>query len=87
VRKLSTGKAGPGGTCLSSQLQREVSNGRITVQADLDKKQDCISKIITTKRVGGIEQAVEHLPSKYEALSSKPQVCQKKKVKMLHFTL
>jgi hypothetical protein len=41
-----------------------VQNLRITVQADLDRKQDPISKVTRTKRAGGMAQVVEHLASK-----------------------
>jgi hypothetical protein len=34
--------------------------------------QDSISKINNTRRVGGIIQVVEYLPSKHEALNAKP---------------
>jgi signal recognition particle GTPase len=33
------------------------------------------------KKVGGMTQVIECLPSKHEALSSKPQCGQKKKIK------
>jgi hypothetical protein len=39
---------------------------RIIVQAGLGKKQDPISKIIRTKRAGGMAQVVECLISKHE---------------------
>jgi predicted S18 family serine protease len=37
------------------------------------KKQDPISKITRVKRAGDMVQTIERLPSKCEALSSKPQ--------------
>jgi hypothetical protein len=40
---------------------------------------DPISKITRAKRVGGIAQAVECLPSKHKALSSNPMPQKKKK--------
>jgi hypothetical protein len=48
------------------------SNGgrKTTVQASLDKKWDPIFKVTRAKRVEGMAQAVERLPSKCEALSS-----------------
>jgi hypothetical protein len=53
-------------------------NRRITVQARLGKKQDPISKITRAKRVGGVKQAVEYLPRKYENLSSNPSTTKNK---------
>jgi hypothetical protein len=35
-------------------------------------KSETISKITRTRRAGGLVQAIEHLPSKCEALSSNP---------------
>jgi hypothetical protein len=43
------------------------------VQASLEKKQDPISKITRSKRVGGVAQIVGCQPSKSEALSSNPR--------------
>jgi hypothetical protein len=45
-----------------------------TVQVNLGKKWDPISKIARAKRVGGMAQAVEHLPSKHEAPSSNSSI-------------
>jgi hypothetical protein len=41
-----------------------------------------ISKIPNTKRAGGMDEVVEHLPSKHEALSSDPSIA-----KTLHVAL
>jgi hypothetical protein len=43
-------------------------SGRSQFKASPRKKQDPISKIANTKRVGRVAQAAEHLPSKCEAL-------------------
>jgi hypothetical protein len=51
-------------------------NRRTVVQASLGKKKDPISKASRDqkrKRAGGMVQAVQHLPCKCEALSSKPK--------------
>jgi hypothetical protein len=45
--------------------------------AGLCKKWDLISKITTEKSVEGMAQAVEHLPSKWEALSLNSQYWKK----------
>jgi hypothetical protein len=55
------------------------TNKKIVVHADSYIKQDSISKIITAKRTGRMAQAVQHLPSKYKALSSTPVPTKKKK--------
>jgi hypothetical protein len=55
------------------------TNRRTVVQAGLGIKWDPISKITNTKRAGGVAQVVEHLPSKFEALSSNPNYRKKKK--------
>jgi hypothetical protein len=52
---------------MSSQLWQKAENRRITVQANLGKKQDPI-----LKRSGGMVEMVEHLPSKCKALISNP---------------
>jgi hypothetical protein len=54
---------------------------RIWVQAGLGKKLDPISKIARVKRVGGMTQAVEYLPSNHKALSSNFSTTKKKKRK------
>jgi hypothetical protein len=54
------------------------------VQASLNRKQDPISKVTTAKRVGGMTQVIENLPSKNEALSSNLTTTGKKKC---HFVL
>jgi hypothetical protein len=46
------------------------------------KSENLISKIIKAKRVGGMAQAVEYLPSKYKAPSSSPSTDKKKKKKV-----
>jgi hypothetical protein len=51
-------KVGCGSTCLPSQLTVGNINRRIAVQAELDKKQDPISKITRAKRAGGVAQVV-----------------------------
>jgi hypothetical protein len=38
-----------------------------------------LSKITRAKRAGGMAQAVEHLPSKCDTLSSNPRTTKKKK--------
>jgi hypothetical protein len=38
-----------------------------------------LKKIIRVKRVNGVTQEMEHLLSKYEALSSNPSTIQKRK--------
>jgi hypothetical protein len=58
--------------CLSSQLQQEVKNRRITIQASLGKKQDPISKLTRAERTEDVTQVVEYLPTKRKALSSNP---------------
>jgi hypothetical protein len=40
------------------------------IQADLSINQDLISKVAKAKKVGGVAQVVEHLPSQLKALSS-----------------
>jgi hypothetical protein len=40
-------------------------NRKIVVQAILSKKQDSIFKRTRAKRVGGMGQVIEHLPSKH----------------------
>jgi hypothetical protein len=45
---------------------------RITVQDNLGIEQDTISKLTRAKRAGGMAQAVDFLPSKWEVMSSKP---------------
>jgi hypothetical protein len=57
---------------LSSQLQQEVKNRRITIQASLGKKQDPISKLTRAERTEDVTQVVEYLPTKRKALSSNP---------------
>jgi hypothetical protein len=57
----------------------ESINKRLAFQAGLDKKQDPSSKITRTKKAGGIAEAVESLPNKCKALSSKPSTVRKKK--------
>jgi hypothetical protein len=47
-------------------------------QANLSKKQVPASKITTANRIGGIAKAVEHVPSKYKALSLNPSAPRKK---------
>jgi hypothetical protein len=39
-------------------------------EASLGKKQHPISEITNVRRIGGVTQAVEHLPSKCKALNS-----------------
>jgi hypothetical protein len=45
-------------------------NWNIIVQAGLGERQDPMSKITRAKRVGGMAQSVQHLPSKCKALNS-----------------
>jgi hypothetical protein len=55
------------------------------VQADLGKKARPYLKLTRAKRAGGVAQAAEHLPSKFEALNSNPNTTNKnilKKKKM-----
>jgi hypothetical protein len=52
-------------------------NGRITVQASLDKKVRTTSKITRAKNIGGLRQVVK-CHSKHEALSSNPSIVQMK---------
>jgi hypothetical protein len=49
-----------------------VIRGIKWVQGSPGKKWDCISKITRAKRAGSGDQALEHLPSKHEALSLIP---------------
>jgi hypothetical protein len=49
----------------------------IEVQTGLGKKRDPISKITRARRVGGIIQVVEYLPTKYTALSSNSSTAEK----------
>jgi hypothetical protein len=65
-------------TCYPSDSGKHKTGGSI-VQAGLGKKQDPISKITRAKRTEGLAQAVEHLTSKYEALSSNNYTAKKKK--------
>jgi hypothetical protein len=57
------------GASLSSQLLEGSTNRKIVVQVSLVINQDPISKITNAKWVGGLAQVVEHLPSKFKALS------------------
>jgi hypothetical protein len=50
----------------------ESISRKIMVHSSLGKKQDSISKIPRVKRAGVMAQAVEHLPSKCDVLSSSP---------------
>jgi hypothetical protein len=61
-----------GGKCL------EAYNRKIMVQASQGKLQDPISKITRAKWAGGVAQALEHLLSKWEALSSNPSTLPKR---------
>jgi hypothetical protein len=45
----------------------------------MNKIGESISKITRATRAGGVAQATESLPSKYEALSSNPCMAKKKK--------
>jgi hypothetical protein len=54
-------------------------NRRVVVQASPGMKQDPISKITNPKGAGGVTHMVEHLPSKYEALSSILALLKRKK--------
>jgi hypothetical protein len=56
--------------CACHPSYRRESNRRITIQDNLGKKQDLISKITRVKRAG---EWLEHLPSKLEALSLNPR--------------
>jgi hypothetical protein len=49
-----------------------ITDRKITVQACPGIKQDPISKITNRRRAGGMAQEGEHLPSKFEILSSTP---------------
>jgi hypothetical protein len=53
----------------------------MVVQASLGKKQDAISKITRAKRLGGVAQTAEHLPSKHGVLSSNIRAIKNKKTK------
>jgi hypothetical protein len=44
----------------------------------MGRKQNPISKITRAKRIGGMAQAVEYVPSKHKALSSNPNKPKKK---------
>jgi hypothetical protein len=57
---------------------QESANGRITFLAGPDIKQDLISKVVNTKRLGGVVQVIECLPSKSKSLSSIPNIAKKK---------
>jgi hypothetical protein len=52
VSETSSQKGGHDSAHLSSQLQWEISNRRVAVQAILDKKQDPTSKITRAKTAG-----------------------------------
>jgi hypothetical protein len=54
-------------------------NRKITVHFSLGKEREPISKIIIAKRVGGMAQMVQCLPSNHEVLSSNPVSSKKKK--------
>jgi hypothetical protein len=56
--------------------------GRLWSRAAWAKKQNLIFKVARVKRAGSVDQAVEHLPSKYEALSSNPNTANKNKQKI-----
>lgn len=71
-------KVGNSGTHLSSLLQQETKARRLSVQAGLGKKRDCISKITRIKMVRGMAQAEEYLPCEWEA-ECKSQYHQKQK--------
>jgi hypothetical protein len=66
-------KAGCGGTCLSSQIQREGQIGGSPDQASLDQNQYPIQKITKANKAVEVVQVLEHLPSKPKALSSNEQ--------------
>jgi hypothetical protein len=53
------------------------------VQASLGKNQDPVSKIIRSKKAGGLAQVVEHLPSKCAALISNPSTAKQKREKII----
>jgi hypothetical protein len=55
------------------------TNRKIELQAGLDVKRDPISKITKAKRAGDMVQALQHLPSKCEVLSSNSSTTKKKK--------
>jgi hypothetical protein len=59
----------------------EAEIGRIVVPGQPGKKRDPISNITRAKRTGGVVQAVHHLPSKREAMSSNPSM-EKKYIKV-----
>jgi hypothetical protein len=50
-------------------------------------KQDPISKITRVKRAGGIAEAVESLPSKWESLSSNSRTAKKQKLVYIDFKI
>jgi hypothetical protein len=52
---------------------QESTNGSVVVRAGLGIKGDPISKIINTKMTEDVDQVVESLPHKCEALRSKPR--------------
>jgi hypothetical protein len=63
--------SGYGGTHLSSQLHWRNTNQKIVSQAGpVIIKWEPISKLTNTEITGGVAQVVEHLVSKYKALSS-----------------
>jgi hypothetical protein len=55
---------------------------RIVVPAGLGKKWDPISKITRAKKVGGMAQAAESLPSKHKALSPNSSTTKNNKTKL-----
>jgi hypothetical protein len=64
------------GSCHSTYC-RSI-NRKIVVRAILGKKQDPSLRITRVIRARGMTQAIVHLPSKYEALSSNPSSIKKK---------
>jgi hypothetical protein len=54
------------------------------IQTGLGKNQDPISRITRAQRAAGVARALEHLPSKCEALSLNLSTSKKKKKRSLH---
>jgi hypothetical protein len=76
--------AGCVGVHLPFQLLWEAQNRRIIVYTGLGKDETLLKKNQRDNkegRAGGVAQAVEHLPSKLEALSSNPVSPQNKIIK------
>jgi hypothetical protein len=67
--------------CMPVILHMGSLNTRMVVQALQAYTQDHIPKITKAKRPGGVAQVVQHLPSKYKALSLNPSTGENKQTK------